>query len=676
MYSNRNKERSMRVIFFVLLALLLSACSRTDSGLQEEYFDPSYRPQDDLYRYVNGKWLKTVKIPKDKSNYGLFSELQERNEKHLHEIVEELARSGQKTGSDKQKVADFYKSFMDSARIESLGIRPIAGDLQQIKALTTRSELIKEMARLRKMSVRLPFSFYVGQDQKHSSRYIVYLGQSGLGLPDRDYYLRTSPKFEQFRREYVAYISKIFTLGGISDAQKKAQKILEMETEMARAQWSRVQNRQREKTYNKFGFGALAEMAPQFDWKNFFEACELKFDSLIVSQPSYLKAFGKIFAGYSVDDWKDFLTYKTIQSFGGYLSSDFVKTNFEFYGRALTGTPQLSPRWKRAMGTMNGLIGQLLGKMYVEKYFPPEAKKRMKEMVRYLRLAYADRIKQLPWMSAQTKQKALEKLAKFNAKIGYPDKWKDYAALSVKADDLVGNVKRARLFLYYDNIRRLGRPVDRKEWFMNPQTVNAYYSASMNEVVFPAGILQPPFFNLNADDAANYGGIGAVIGHEITHGFDDQGSKSDGDGNLNNWWTEEDRKNFEKRAQKLVEQFSRYVVVDTMHLNGKLTLGENIADLGGVTIAYHAYHKSLQGKEAPVLDGFSGDQRFFMGWAQIWKRKYRKDELRRRVLTDPHSPSAFRVNGVVVNVPEFYEAFHVTANDSLYLPPEQRVQIW
>ncbi len=666
----------MRVIFFVLLALLLSACSRTDSGLQEEYFDPSYRPQDDLYRYVNGKWLKTVKIPKDKSNYGLFSELQERNEKHLHEIVEELARSGQKTGSDKQKVADFYKSFMDSARIESLGIRPIAGDLQQIKALTTRSELIKEMARLRKMSVRLPFSFYVGQDQKHSSRYIVYLGQSGLGLPDRDYYLRTSPKFEQFRREYVAYISKIFTLGGISDAQKKAQKILEMETEMARAQWSRVQNRQREKTYNKFGFGALAEMAPQFDWKNFFEACELKFDSLIVSQPSYLKAFGKIFAGYSVDDWKDFLTYKTIQSFGGYLSSDFVKTNFEFYGRALTGTPQLSPRWKRAMGTMNGLIGQLLGKMYVEKYFPPEAKKRMKEMVRYLRLAYADRIKQLPWMSAQTKQKALEKLAKFNAKIGYPDKWKDYAALSVKADDLVGNVKRARLFLYYDNIRRLGRPVDRKEWFMNPQTVNAYYSASMNEVVFPAGILQPPFFNLNADDAANYGGIGAVIGHEITHGFDDQGSKSDGDGNLNNWWTEEDRKNFEKRAQKLVEQFSRYVVVDTMHLNGKLTLGENIADLGGVTIAYHAYHKSLQGKEAPVLDGFSGDQRFFMGWAQIWKRKYRKDELRRRVLTDPHSPSAFRVNGVVVNVPEFYEAFHVTANDSLYLPPEQRVQIW
>jgi len=676
MYSNRNKERSMRVIFFVLLALLLSACSRTDSGLQEEYFDSSYRPQDDLYRYVNGKWLKTVKIPKDKSNYGLFSELQERNEKHLHEIVEELARSGQKTGSDKQKVADFYKSFMDSARIESLGIRPIAGDLQQIKALTTRSELIKEMARLRKMSVRLPFSFYVGQDQKHSSRYIVYLGQSGLGLPDRDYYLRTSPKFEQFRREYVAYISKIFTLGGISDAQKKAQKILEMETEMARAQWSRVQNRQREKTYNKFGFGALAEMAPQFDWKNFFEACELKFDSLIVSQPSYLKAFGKIFAGYSVDDWKDFLTYKTIQSFGGYLSSDFVKTNFEFYGRALTGTPQLSPRWKRAMGTMNGLIGQLLGKMYVEKYFPPEAKKRMKEMVRYLRLAYADRIKQLPWMSAQTKQKALEKLAKFNAKIGYPDKWKDYAALSVKADDLVGNVKRARLFLYYDNIRRLGRPVDRKEWFMNPQTVNAYYSASMNEVVFPAGILQPPFFNLNADDAANYGGIGAVIGHEITHGFDDQGSKSDGDGNLNNWWTEEDRKNFEKRAQKLVEQFSRYVVVDTMHLNGKLTLGENIADLGGVTIAYHAYHKSLQGKEAPVLDGFSGDQRFFMGWAQIWKRKYRKDELRRRVLTDPHSPSAFRVNGVVVNVPEFYEAFHVTANDSLYLPPEQRVQIW
>ncbi len=666
----------MRVIFFVLLALLISACSRTDSGLQEEYFDQSYRPQDDLYRYVNGKWLKTVKIPKDKSNYGLFTELQERNEKHLHEIVEQLAKSEQKPGSDKQKVADFYKSYMDSARAESLGIKPIAEDLQRIRAIAERTALIEEMARLRKIGIQLPFSFYVGQDQKQSSRYIVYLGQSGLGLPDRDYYLRTSPKFEQFRQKYVAYISKILTLGGISDAQKKAQKILKMETEMARVQWSRVQNRQREKTYNKFGFAALTKMAPQFNWKKFFETCELKFDTLIVSQPSYLKAFGKIFEKHSVEDWKDYLTYKTIQSFGGYLSSDFVKTNFDFYGKALTGTPQLSPRWKRAMGTMNGLIGQLLGKMYVEKYFPPEAKKRMKEMVRYLRLAYADRIKQLTWMSAETKQKALEKLAKFNAKIGYPDKWKDYSQLSVKPDDLVGNVKRARLFLYYENIHRLGRPVDRKEWFMNPQTVNAYYSASMNEVVFPAGILQPPFFNLKADDAANYGGIGAVIGHEITHGFDDQGSKSDGDGNLNNWWTEEDRKNFEKRAQKLVAQFSKYVVVDTMHLNGKLTLGENIADLGGVTISYHAYHKSLQGKEAPVLDGFTGDQRFFMGWAQIWKRKYRKDELRRRVLTDPHSPSEFRVNGVVVNVPEFYKAFHVTEKDSLYLPPEQRVQIW
>ncbi len=666
----------MRVIFFVLLALLISACSRTDPGLQKEYFDPSYRPQDDLYRYVNGKWLKTVKIPKDKSNYGLFTELQERNEKHLHEIVEKLARSEQKPGSDKQKVADFYKSYMDSVRAESLGVKPIAEDLRGIQAITTRSALIEKMARLRKIGIQLPFSFYVGQDQKQSSRYIVYLGQSGLGLPDRDYYLRTSPKFEQFRREYVAYISKLLTLGGISDAQKKAQKILKMETEMARVQWSRVQNRQREKTYNKFGFTALAKMAPQFNWKKFFETCELKFDTLIVSQPSYLKAFGKIFKKHSVEDWKDYLAYKTIQSFGGYLSSDFVKTNFDFYGKALTGTPQLSPRWKRAMGTMNGLIGQLLGKMYVEKYFPPEAKKRMKKMVRYLRLAYADRIKQLTWMSAETKQKALEKLAKFNAKIGYPDKWKDYSQLSVKPDDLVGNVKRARLFLYYDNIHRLGRPVDRKEWFMNPQTVNAYYSASMNEVVFPAGILQPPFFNLKADDAANYGGIGAVIGHEITHGFDDQGSKSDGDGNLNNWWTEEDRKNFEERAQKLVAQFSKYVVVDTMHLNGKLTLGENIADLGGVTISYHAYHKSLQGKEAPVLDGFTGDQRFFMGWAQIWKRKYRKDELRRRVLTDPHSPSEFRVNGVVVNVPEFYKAFHVTEKDSLYLPPEQRVQIW
>ncbi len=664
-------------LFFLTAVFLFAACSRQNSGIQKQYFDDSYRPQDDLYRYVNGKWLKITPIPKDKSNYGAFTILQEQNEKRLHDIVETLVKTKQAPNSDKQKVADFYKSFMDSARVEKLGITPLKEDLQHIENIANKKDLIREMADLKKMGVQLPFGFYVGQDQKNSSRYIVYIGQSGLGLPDRDYYLRPTPKFDQFRKAYQDYIAHILNLSKIDHAQDRAQTIMHMETDMAKAHWTRVQNRQREKTYNKFAFKQLYREAPQFDWNTFFTACEVpKFDTLIVSQPSYLKTFGNLFKKYSLQDWKSYLQFKLISRFASYLSHDFVQTKFDFYGKTLTGTPQMSPRWKRAMGTMNGMIGQLLGKMYVAKYFPPKAKKRMLQLVQNLLSVYGERIKKLDWMSPETKKQALIKLSKFHYKIGYPDKWKDYSSLTIKPDDLVGNVKRASLFAYYYNIHKLGKPVDRKEWFMNPHTVNAYYDPSMNEVVFPAGILQPPFFNMKADDAVNYGAIGSVIGHEITHGFDDQGSKSDGDGNLRNWWTEQDRKNFEKRAEKLVKQFSRYVVVDTMHLNGKLTLGENIADLGGVTISYHAYRKSLHGKPAPKLDGFTGDQRFFIGWAQIWKRKYRKDELRRRVLTDPHSPSQFRVNGVVVNVPEFYTAFHVTPKDSLYLPPEQRVKIW
>ena len=664
-------------LLFLLGLFLFAACSRQNSGIQKQYFDDSYRPQDDLYRYVNGKWLKITPIPKDKSNYGSFTILQEQNEKRIHDIVVNLAKTRQKPNSDQQKVADFYKSYMDSARAEQLGLSPLKADLDRIQNIRSKKDLVAEMARLRKMGVQLPFGFYVGQDEKNSSRYIVYVSQSGLGLPDRDYYLRETPKFKHFRQEYQKFIAKLLSLAKTDNSEQRAKKIMQMETDIAKAHWTRVQNRQREKTYNKFAFKQLSLTAPQFDWSNFFKACEMpNFDTLVVSQPSYLKAFGKLFKKYSLNDWKSYLDYKLISGYGSYLSHDFVQTKFDFYGKTLTGTPAMSPRWKRAMGTMNGLIGQLLGKMYVAKYFPPGAKKRMQKLVHNLLTVYRERIKQLDWMSPETKKQALIKLSKFHTKIGYPDKWKDYSSLVIKPDDLVGNVKRARLFAYYYNIHKLGKPVDRKEWFMNPHTVNAYYDPSMNEVVFPAGILQPPFFNMKADDAVNYGAIGSVIGHEITHGFDDQGSKSDGDGNLRNWWTEQDRKNFEKRAEKLVKQYSRYVVVDTMHLNGKLTLGENIADLGGVTISYHAYQKSLNGKKAPVLDGFTGDQRFFIGWAQIWKRKYRKDELRRRVLTDPHSPSQFRVNGVVVNVPEFYTAFHVTPKDSLYLPPDQRVKIW
>jgi len=664
--------------FFLLLFFFsLISCTQKKSGIEKENFDFTIRPQDNLYLHVNGAWLKKTQIPADKSNYGAFTELEERNEKHLHQLVEELATKANPAGSDEQKVADFYRSFMDSAMVEQAGLKPLSQELKQIQAVRTKQDLIALMANLRKIGVQLPFSFYVRPDLKNAKRHLLYISQSGLGLPDRDYYLRESDKFKHIRQQYAAYIEQVFKLAGIENAQTRSQKILQMESEMANNHWTRVRNRQREKTYNKLALNQLKKLAPQFDWQSFFKETDLAdFDSLIVSQPDYVQAFGRLFNKYSAKDFKDYLTFKLINSFGNYLAHEFVQAKFNFYGKTLTGTPALSPRWKRALNTMNSSIGQLLGKMYVTRYFPPEAKQRMKILVQNLLDVYRERIEKLDWMGEQTKKQALAKLAKFNTKIGYPDQWKDYTTLDIKKDDLVGNIKRARLFEYYLNIDKLNKPVDRSEWFMNPQTVNAYYSASMNEIVFPAGILQPPFFDLEADDAVNYGAIGAVIGHEITHGFDDQGSKSDGDGNLRNWWTKEDRKNFEQRANRLVKQYSSYVVIDTIHLNGKLTLGENIADLGGLTIAYHAYQKSLNGKPAPELDGLTGDQRFFIGWAQIWRRKYRADELRRRLLTDPHSPSEFRVNGVVVNIPAFYQAFQVTEKDSLYLPPEQRVQIW
>ncbi|HHJ51679.1 MAG TPA: M13 family peptidase, partial [Caldithrix abyssi] len=397
---------------------------------------------------------------------------------------------------------------------------------------------------------------------------------------------------------------------------------------------------------------------------------------VVVRQPDYIKSLNKILTKYSVDDWKNYLTFKTLSRFAGYLNHDFVETSFEFYGKTVRGIPQIRPRWKRGVSTVEGALGEVLGRIYVGKYFKPEAKERMKHLVDNLIASYGERLKKLDWMSEETKQEALKKLSKFTAKIGYPDKWRDYSGLQVKKDDLIGNVIRSDRFDYEYNISKLGKPVDRTEWGMYPQTVNAYYNPSMNEVVFPAAILQPPFFNMEADDAVNYGAIGAVIGHELTHGFDDQGSKSDGDGNLRNWWTKEDRKRFEEKTAALVRQYSSYVPIDTFHLNGKFTLGENIADLGGVTIAYEAYHRSLNGKPAPVIDGFTGDQRFFIGWAQVWKRKYRADELRKRIFTDPHSPSEFRANGVLVNFTPFYRAFNVKEGDKMYKPPQERIVIW
>jgi endothelin-converting enzyme len=527
------------------------------------------------------------------------------------------------------------------------------------------------------IGVQKPFGMYVNQDLKQSDQYICYLTQSGLGLPDRDYYFKEDQKFQDIRKKYLTYISELFKLAGIDEGVKKAESIMKIETALAEGHWTRVQNRDRNKTYNKYSVKDLKQLASSFDFQTYLNESKLEMISeIVVRQPSYLEQFDRTYRKVSLDDWKDYYKFKVLSGFASRLNKDFVDANFNFYGTTLSGIEKNRPRWKRAVSGINGVLGEVVGKVYVKKHFKPEAKSRMVQLVKNLQKSFEKRIEQLEWMSDETKKEAQKKLQNFVAKIGYPDKWKDYSKLVIKKDDLIGNYKRSSIVEHDRAVAKLGGPIDRTEWFMTPHTVNAYYNPPMNEVVFPAAILQPPFFNMAADDAANYGGIGAVIGHELTHGFDDQGRKTDGDGNLRDWWTEEDEEKFNKQADIMVAQFNKFNPVDTMHVNGKLTLGENIADLGGLTIAYYAYKMSLNGKEAPIIEGMTGDQRFFASWAQVWRRKYRDEELRRRLLTDPHSPSRYRVIGVMPNMPEFYAAFEVKEGDALYMPENERVKIW
>lgn len=670
--------KSFSLVLFLIVVLMSSCNKGPESGIDKSNFDTSVRPQDDFYHYVDGTWLKETKIPADKSAYGSFSALYDESEKQMKEIIEEAAnKPGKKAGSEEQKVGDFYLSYMDSAKIEELGLKPLEADLQKIKDVKNKKDLVDLMAYLQTMSIQRPFGFFVNQDQKKSDEYIGYLSQSGLGLPDRDYYLKDSEKFKTIRQKYTEYIEKLFTLAGIDNGAQKANRILDIETEIAKKHWTRVQNRDRDKTYNKYTISQLKKLAPAFNWTRYLEKADIKnADAVVVRQPDYFKAFNSIFKLVSTNDWKTYYTYKLLSNYASNLPADFVNAQFDFYGKTLRGIEKNRPRWKRAVSAVNGSMGELVGKIYVKKYFKPEAKKRMVELVGNLEKSFQGRLTNLDWMDDATKKQALDKLSKFHAKIGYPDKWKDYSKLEIHKDDLIGNVKRSDLVEYNRMVDKLGKPIDREEWHMTPQTVNAYYNPPMNEVVFPAAILQPPFFNMSADDAVNYGGIGAVIGHEISHGFDDQGRKSDGDGNLREWWTKEDEAKFMARAQKMVDEYNQFSPIDSMHVNGKLTLGENIADFAGLTVAYHAYKNSLNGKEAPVIDGLTGDQRFFMGWAQVWRRVYRPDELRRRLLTDPHSPGEYRCNGVLSNMPEFYAAFDVKEGDKMYRPEDQRVKIW
>ncbi len=670
--------KTLFMVLFSLGPLFAGNPSDLKSGIEKENFDESVRPADDFYRYVNGTSLKNSKIPADRSVYGTFIKLIDSANKNQRSIIEDAAQIQNKSvGSDEQKVGDYFVSYMDSLMAERQGISPLKPHLEKINSVLSYADLTNLMADFTLIGVQKQFEIWVEQDLKDSDRYLTYVAQDGLGLPNRDYYFDEGEKFKDIRTRYKEYIENLLNATGIENAKSKARKIMTIETYLAKYHWTSVENRDYEKTYNKYEIAKMNELTPDFDWRSYLMKVGINREKeIIVQQPSYFKSFNTIFKKVSINDWKTYLTYKLISSRSPKLSKKFVDLNFDFYGKTLSGRKKNRPRWKRAVSSTNSAMGEIVGKVYVKKYFKPEAKARMLELVENLKKSFSKRIEKLEWMSQETKNEALKKLNNFTAKIGYPDEWKDYSKLVIDRNDLIGNMDRYSKVNFERDVAKLGKPVDKNEWFMNPQDVNAYYYPPLNEVVFPAGILRAPFFNMEADDAVNYGAIGAVIGHELTHGFDDQGRKVDANGNMNDWWTEADNKKFLKRADVIVNQYNLYNPVDTMHVNGKLTLGENIADLGGLTIAYYAYKMSLNGKEAPIIDGLTGEQRFFVGFAQVWNTLYRSEYLRQLVIVDPHSPAEYRCNGIVSNMPEFYKAFDVKKGDPMFRTEDIRVNIW
>ncbi|MCP4899691.1 MAG: peptidase M13 [bacterium] len=663
-----------------LCLMVLSGCAQPEltSGIEMANMDTSVRPQDDFFRYVNGAWLETTEIPSDKTNTGVFLDLRDKSREDVLAIIKDVAASTElEAGSDEQKVSDLYNSFMETERLEELGLSPIKGELEAIEAIADKDELATYLAHNRMIGGGGPFILYIAIDGKDSTSYATHLWQSGLGLPDRDYYFRDDERSADLRDKYVAHVEKMFELAGSADPVASAATIMTLETKLAENHWTRVENRDSDKRYNKFAITDLSDLGDGINWSAYLKASGLENETdIIINQPSYIEGLNTIFAATSLDDWKTFLRWNLLNSFASQLNSEFDQQNHEFYNRALNGQEEQRPRWQRGVDVVNGSLGEVIGKVYVSRHFTSEAKARMVELVENLRSAYGVAIEELEWMSPETKAAAQVKLANFTPKIGYPDIWEDYSKLEIVAGDLVGNVMRANQFQFELDRSKLGGPIRKHEWGMTPQTVNAYYNPTMNEVVFPAAILQPPFFNLAADDAVNYGAIGAVIGHEMGHGFDDQGSKYDAEGNLRNWWTEQDLAEFKTRTNTLVDQYAAFQVFDDLNVNGELTLGENIGDLAGLTIAFKAYQISLNGKEAPVMDGMTGPQRFFLGIGQVWRYKATEEATRNRVATDPHSPPEFRVNGSLPNMPEFHEAFDVKEGDGMYLPPDQRVKIW
>jgi putative endopeptidase len=632
--------------------------------------DRAVDPGDNFYRFANGNWDRVTEIPADRSNYGMFTALDDLSKSRTRAIVEEAA---QQPGS---RIGDFYTSFMDEARIEAAGIAPIRPMLARIQAIASRADFAAELGRLLRQGTTGPFAGFVATDDRIPTESIVRLTQSGLGLPDRDYYLRDEAALTSKRDSYRTYLSQLLTLAGEANAQSRANAVLDFETRLARAHWTRVDNRDDEKTYNKMSPADLARIAPGFDWSRYLgEAGFGGQANLLVSQPSAFTGSARAVAETPVEVLRDYALLRLIDNSAPLLSSNFVDAHFAFHGTALGGTPQIEPRWKRGVTLVTGALGDDVSRLYVERHFPPEAKAAADELVRNVIAAMDRRLAGLAWMSPETRQRARAKLAAFTPKIGYPDSWRDYSSVQIGRDDLVRNVINANEFEYRRNLAKLGRPVDRSEWFMTPMEVNAYANPTWNEIVFPAAILQPPFFDANADPAVNYGGIGAVIGHEISHHFDDQGSRYDQNGALREWWTPQDRERFNALTAQLVAQYDLYEPMPGHRVQGRLTLGENIADLAGLTVAYDAYRMALGGRSAPVLEGLTGDQRFYLGWAQVWRREYREANLLQRLLTDPHSPSEQRV-AVVRNLDPWYAAYSVQPGDDLFLAPERRVRIW
>lgn len=670
------------VVIFTFAALtgFLGGDKSKNEGFDLNNLDRSVSPAKDFYQFAVGGWRANNPIPEDQVRWGTFEVLQEQNNQILKTILDKAAANKNwPGGSADQKIGDFYATGMDSARIEREGYKPIIPDLKKIDAIQNRNELVKLVAEDHLAGIPALFGFYVSVDAKKSSMMAPYLSQGGLGLPDVEYYTKDDARSKEIRDKYVQHLANMFRLINVdaATAEKDAQTVMNIETQLAKVSNTRLENRDPIKTYNKMTVDNLKNISGGFDWNSYFDNIGVRnLEVVIVSQPKFFAGLSQILNSTSLGDWKIYLKWHLINDAASALSSPFVNEDFDFSGKFLNGAKAMQPRWKRILRSVNGAMGELLGQIYVKEVFPPEAKERAQKIVHTLLASMGESIKNNQWMSDATKEQALHKLSTFGVKIGYPDKWKDYSALEIARDGYYKNLERAGIWARKDNLAKLGKPVDKTEWGMSPQTVNAYYNPTRNEIVFPAAILQPPFFNQNADDAINYGAMGVVIGHEISHGFDDQGRKFDADGNIKDWWTKEDNDKFQARAKKLVDEFNGFVAIDTFKVNGALTLGENIGDLGGLNISFNAFKNTDEFKKGESIGGFTPAQRFFLGYAQIWAENIRPEALKLRLKVDVHSPARFRVLGPLMNLPEFFEAFDVKSGDTMRNPEDKLVKIW